>query len=264
MYTKYTSEATGLTGEVGGFIREARLADVPEDVRHLAKRSILDGLGLAVAGSQSAAGRIAREAIASYRSQNVESSVLGTTMRLPGRFAAFANGLAMHADDYDDTQLAIAQDRVYGLLTHPTAPVLPAALALAERDDRSGSDLLLWYLIGVEVETKVAEAINPRHYDEGFHSTATMGAIGAGAAVARALELDARRTAVTLAIAASQAAVLRENFGSMTKPFHAGRAAESGVFAGELAARGFTAASKKFRAPNNEDPPSHTQTAPVI
>ena len=100
---------------------------------------------------------------------------------MPARFAAFANGLAIHADDYDDTQLAVAKDRVYGLLTHPTAPALPPVLALAERDRRSGADLMLAYQVGVEVECKVAEAILPRHYQHGFHSTATCGSIGAAA-----------------------------------------------------------------------------------
>src|SRR4029078_4465324 len=99
-------------------------------------------------------------------------------------------GLAVHADDYDDTQLAVAKDRVYGLLTHPTAPALPPALALGEQNDASGLDVLTAYHIAVEVETKIAEAITPRHYDEGFHSTATMGAIAAAAAAARLMELD--------------------------------------------------------------------------
>jgi 2-methylcitrate dehydratase PrpD len=137
---------------------------------------------------------------------------------------------------------------VYGLLTHPTAPVLPAVLALGERDDASGADTLLAYLIGVEVETKVAEAISPRHYNEGFHSTATCGAIGAGAAAARMLGLAAHEVAITLGIAASQAGGLRENFGTMTKPFHAGRAAESGVLAASLATAGFTATSNILEA----------------
>jgi 2-methylcitrate dehydratase PrpD len=210
------------------FIGSARLEDVPTPVVWLAKRSILDGLGLGAAGSRSRAARILRTELASYGCAQEEASVLGTDLRLPARFAAFANGLSMHADDYDDTQLAVASDRVYGLLTHPTAPVLPAALALGERRHLSGADVLTAYLVGVEVETKVSEAIDPRHYDHGFHSTGTVGCIGAVAAAARALDLDLSQTAVALALAASQAAGLRENFGSMTKPFHAGRAADSG------------------------------------
>jgi 2-methylcitrate dehydratase PrpD len=169
-------------------------------------------------------------------------------MRAPARFAAFLNGLAIHADDFDDTQLAVAADRVYGLLTHPTAPVLPAVLALGERDDRTGADVLISYLVGVEVETKISEAIDPRHYNDGFHSTGTVGTIGSGAASARILGLDAGRSAVCLGIAASQAAGLRENFGTMTKPFHAGRAAESGVLAASLAGAGYTAAANILEA----------------
>ena len=160
---------------------------------------------------------------------------------MPARFAAFANGVSIHADDYDDTQLAIAKDRVYGLLTHPTAPALPPVLALAERDRRSGRDLLTAYQVGVEVECKIAEAILPRHYQQGFHSTATCGAIGAAAAAAKLLGLDHDATRRALSLGATQAGGLRENFGTMTKPFHAGRAAESGVVAAELAALGFTA-----------------------
>jgi 2-methylcitrate dehydratase PrpD len=218
-------------------------------VRHLAKRSILDGLGLAMAGSRSDAARIAQREIESYRATAEDASVLGAGLSVPARFAAFLNGLAIHADDYDDTQLAVAHDRVYGLLTHPTAPVLPAVLAIGERDDASGADALIAYLVGVEVETKIAEAISPRHYDDGFHSTATVGAIGAGAAAARMLGLATSEVAVALGIAASQASGLRENFGTMTKPFHAGRASESGVLAASLARAGFTAAANILEAP---------------
>ena len=156
------------------------------------------------------------------------STVIGASERLPARFAAFANGVSIHADDYDDTQLAVAKDRVYGLLMHPTAPALPPALALAERDGRSGRDMMLAYQVGVEVACKVAEAILPRHYQQGFHSTATCGAIGAAAAAAKLLGLDRDDVRRALSLGASQAGGLRENFGTMTKPFHAGRAAESG------------------------------------
>jgi 2-methylcitrate dehydratase PrpD len=238
----------GLTREVSEFIAELRWADIPSEVQRLGMRSILDGLGLAIAGSRSAAAGMTRREVAAYGDLRPEATVLGTGMHAPARFAAFLNGLAIHADDYDDTQLAVGTDRVYGLLTHPTAPVLPAALALAERDDRTGRDALIAYLAGVEVETKVSEAIDPRHYDHGFHSTATVGAIGAGAAAAKILGFDAQTTQVCLGIAASQAAGLRENFGTMTKPFHAGRAAESGVLAAGLAGAGFTAASNILEA----------------
>jgi 2-methylcitrate dehydratase PrpD len=240
--------AKGLTSEVCDFTVGTTLEDVPEPVRWLAKRSVLDAIGLAVAGARSQAAAIVHAEIASYGCSQHEARVLGTPLKLPARFAAFANGLAIHADDYDDTQLATSRDRVYGLLTHPTAPVLPSVLAIAERRRLSGADLLIAYLVGLEVETKISEAIDPRHYDDGFHSTATVGTIGAAIGAARALGLDRGKTGIALAIAASQAAGLRENFGTMTKPFHAGRAAESGVLAADLAARGFSAAPNILEA----------------
>ena len=216
--------------------------DIPKDVAHLGKRSVLDGIGLALAGAASQTG-VSRVAISLNWASTPTTAALSSAamLRVPARFAAFANGIAIHADDYDDTQLAVAKDRVYGLLTHPTAPALPPVLALAERDRRSGADLMLAYQIGVEVECKIAEAILPRHYQHGFHSTATCGSIGAAAGAAKLLGLDRETTRRALSIGATQAGGLRENFGTMTKPFHAGRAAENGVVAAEIAALGFTA-----------------------
>ena len=238
-----------LTAEIARFITGTRPARIPRTVMHLAKRSILDGLGLALAGNAAASGAIVRRYLKTLGVPlDRGATVTGTALKVPPRFAAFANGIAIHADDYDDTQLAVAADRVYGLLTHPTAPVLPAVLALAERDNRSGLDLLTAYQIGVEVETKLAEAINPRHYTDGFHSTATFGAIGAAAGAARLLGLDAQQTAQALSLGATQAAGLRENFGTMTKPFHPGRAAESGIVAAELVRLGWTAAADAIEA----------------
>jgi len=238
-----------VTDEVAGFVVGTRLADIPKDAAHLAKRSVLDGVGLALAGAASECGHIARKYLQGLGlGSDRGSTVIGTSMRIPARFAAFANGLAIHADDYDDTQLAVAKDRVYGLLTHPTAPALPPVLALAERDRRSGADLMLAYQVGVEVECKVAEAIMPRHYQHGFHSTATCGSIGAAAGAAKLLGLEREAAARAISIGATQAGGLRENFGTMTKPFHAGRAAENGVVAADIAALGFTASPNGLEA----------------
>ncbi|MBO0806811.1 MAG: MmgE/PrpD family protein [Actinobacteria bacterium] len=231
-----------LTAKVSRFVADTRLDVVPPEAVLRAKHSILDGLGLAVAGARTEGVRLAAAEVDSYQCQDGTSTVLGRGTMLPARFAAFLNGMAIHADDFDDTQLATAPDRVYGLLTHPTAPVLPAVLGLAEQEGRSGADLLAAYLVGTEVECAIAESINPRHYEAGFHSTGTIGTFGAAAGAARLLGYDAGTTASALALAGSQAAGLRENFGTMTKPFHAGRAAESGLLAARLAGRGFTAA----------------------
>jgi 2-methylcitrate dehydratase PrpD len=243
------AEPGSLTAYVADFIASTRYADLPAEVVRLGKKSILDGLGLALAGSAGKSGELLRRHLQGLGCSGGVSRIIGTPARVPARFAAFANGTAMHADDYDDTQLAVAKDRVYGLLTHPTAPALPAVLALAERDARSGKDLLTAYHAGVEVECKIAEAINPRHYQQGFHSTATCGTFGGAAGAANLLGLSPGVAAVALGIAGSLSAGLRENFGTMMKPFHAGRAAESGVLAAEFAALGFTATPHILEAP---------------
>src|SRR6201988_376173 len=177
-----------------------------------------------------------------------ECAVIGTRLRAPAAKAALANGVAAHAMDYDDTQLSTSKEAVYGLLTHPTTPVLAAALAVAETEKISGEELLLVYVLGVEVECRIADAINPRHYQSGFHSTATMGGLGAAMAVGKILRLKEEQLIRTLGIAASMASGLRENFGTMTKPLHAGRAAENGVTAALPAQAGRTGAPDLLEA----------------
>jgi 2-methylcitrate dehydratase PrpD len=177
-----------------------------------------------------------------------EATVLGTALSAPMAKAALANGVAAHAMDYDDTQLSTSKEAVYGLLTHPTTPVLAAALAVGQKNKINGKDLLLAYILGVEVECRIADAINPRHYQSGFHSTATMGGLGAAMAAGKILGLKEEALIRTLGIAASMASGLRENFGTMTKPLHAGRAAENGVTAALLAQAGFTAATNILEA----------------
>jgi 2-methylcitrate dehydratase PrpD len=169
-------------------------------------------------------------------------------MMAPAAKAALANGVAGHAMDYDDTQLSTSKQAVYGLLTHPTTPVLAAVLAMGEREKITGRELVLAYILGVEVECRIADAIHPRHYQEGFHSTATMGGLGAAVAVGKILRLKEEKLIQTLGIAASMASGLRENFGTMTKPLHAGRAAENGVTAALLAQAGFTSATNILEA----------------
>src|SRR5829696_10235079 len=242
-----TSE--GLTRYVAGFINETKAEDLPADVIALGKKSILDGLGLALSGAVAESGHLIRRHLADLGLRKGPATVIGTPLRVAPRFAAFANGVGIHADDYDDTQLAVAPDRVYGLLTHPTAPALPAALALAELVGADGRATMLAYHLGVEVECKIAEAIDPRHYQTGFHATATCGTFAAAAAAAKLMGLDEEATARALSIAGSQSAGLREDFGTMTKPFHAGRSSESGVAAAQFAASGWTATDKILEAP---------------
>ena len=180
-----TSETPPLTRHVAEFISSTRFGDIPADVIDAGRKSILDGLGLAIAGSVAESGHIITAYLADLCAGAAGNcTVLGTDLKVPARFAAFANGVAIHADDYDDTQLAVAKDRVYGLLMHPTAPVLPAALAAAEATGASGADFCTAYHIGIEVCCKVAEAANPRHYQDGFHTTGTCGVLGAAASAA--------------------------------------------------------------------------------
>ena len=242
-------KTTGITKYVCDFVARTTFADIPPAVLELGKKSLLDGLGLALAGSKLPTYAIVEQYVESLAVPHSGAIVIGTSNRLSPRFAAFANGIAIHVEDFDDTQLAAAKDRVYGLLTHPTVPVLPAALAIAETARASGKDLLLAYHLGVEVECKIAESISPRHYEDGFHSTGTCGVFGGTTACAKLRGFDAAMTERAFGIAASQASGLRENFGTMMKPFHAGHAAEIGVVSVDFAALGWTSADDILEAP---------------
>src|SRR5215471_8700756 len=236
-----------LTEYVAQFVVQTKHTDVPDDVIELSKKSILDGLGLALSGSKGETAPLVEQYLKSFTSAALVR-VMGTSLKAPPRFAALANGIAIHVDDFDDTQLAAAKDRVYGLLVHPTVCVLPAALAAAETSGKSGKDFLLAYNLGVDVECKIAEGISPRHYSDGFHSTGTCGVFGSTAACARLRRFDVGQTVRAFAIAASHAAGLRENFGTMMKPFQAGHSAESGVAATDFAALGWTGAEDILEA----------------
>jgi 2-methylcitrate dehydratase PrpD len=236
-----------VTREIADFILRLRMDDIPERTRELAKGFLLDGLGVTLAGSTEKGSRIIQAHLREAGGKP-ESSVLGTPLRLPAHMAALANGAAGHAMDYDDTQLATSKESVYGLLTHPTVPALSAVLPLAEAGSTSGRDLLLAYVVGVEVMCRIADAVNPRHYQAGFHSSGTIGTLGAAAAAAKLLRLNEDAVLRALGLAGSMAAGLRESFGTMTKPYHVGRAAENGVVAARLARRGFTAAKNILEA----------------
>jgi 2-methylcitrate dehydratase PrpD len=238
----------GLTDYVAKFVVDTGYDAIPPEVLELGKKSILDGLGLALAGSRAETGPLCMQYLNTLGALQGSSTIIGTSRKTAPQFAALVNGISIHADDFDDTQLAVAKDRVYGLLVHPTVPVLPAVLALGEQRKISGKELLLAYHLGVEVECKIAEAIAPRHYEDGFHSTGTCGPFGSAAACSRLLGLGLQKTLNAFGIAASQSAGLRENFGTMTKPFQAGHAAESGLQSVQLADIGWTAATQILEA----------------
>jgi 2-methylcitrate dehydratase PrpD len=238
----------GLTAEAADFVVRTQWSDLPAELVELGKKHILDAFGLALAGERAESGPIVRRYLQDQGLAKGPATILGTRMKAMPRFAAFANGVAIHADDYDDTQLAVAPDRVYGLLTHPTVTALPAALAVAEAAGKSGRDFMLAYHLGVEVETKVAEAISPRSYEGGFHSTPMCGVFGSAVSAAKLRGLPVAGVRQVLGLAAAEAGGLRENFGTMTKPYQAGHGAEAGVTAADLVALGWTAADTILEA----------------
>src|ERR1700758_5493571 len=212
-------KTTGLTRYVGDFVVRTKYEDIPANVIELGKKSILDGLGLALAGSRAESGPISRTFVEQSGACLGKATIIGSAQKTSARFAALVNGVSIHADDFDDTQLAAAKDRVYGLLMHPTVPVLPAIFAIAEQRVVSGKEWMAAYHLGVEVECKIAEAIAPRHYEDGFHTTGTCGPFGSAAACSRVLNFDAPKTRTAFGLAASNSGGLRENFGTMTKPY---------------------------------------------
>ena len=243
-----TREDHVLTPHLTRFVAQTRYDDIPADVLEKGKGHILDSLGCGLAGSVSRAAKIARDFLAEEANARQGVSVLGSDLRLSPRHASFANGLAMHADDFDDTGPQPSPDRNGGI--HATVPVLAATLALAERDARSGKDLIEAMHIGIEVSCKLNHAIGAAHYSRGFHSTRTIGVFGAAAGAARLMSLGEDALTHAFGIAASQSSGLRANFGSMMNPFHAGHAAECGVVSAGLAARGFTAAKNILEEPS--------------
>ncbi len=240
---------TQATRAVVDFMTRVRLADVPADAADIGRRCIIDGLGVMLAGSTTTASRIVREHASAGDARGEATTVGEGASRMSAANAALVNGVSGHALDFDDTQLSTTADRIFGLLTHPTIPPLVAALAVGERQGSSGADVFEAFLTGFEVECKISEAIHPHHYKKGFHSSGTVGTFGAMAAAAKLLKLNADQVGHALAIAASMASGIRVNFGTMTKPLHVGRAAQNGVTAADLAARGFTGGGDALDGP---------------
>jgi 2-methylcitrate dehydratase PrpD len=211
----------------------------PPEARARAAAAVLDTVGVALAGAIEPASRIVRTALAP--SAKGESFAWGTDLRLSASDAALANGTAAHALDYDDM--------CFVSLAHPSAPLVPAVIATAEFSGGSGLDALDAYVVGFEVEARLGRVMNPRHYQRGWHNTSTLGAIGAAAAASRLLRLHSDAAAHAIAIAASEASGLKENFGSMVKPLHAGLAARNGVLAAMLGRAGMTASAHALDGP---------------
>ncbi len=229
------SEAAGrqITRALVDAVSTLRYEDVPDDAREVARHCMLDFFGVALAGAREPLVDFLVEVVAKPENTSA-ASLIGRSERATAVTAALVNGAAGHALDFDDAHMAMTG--------HPTVPVLPAVLALAEQKHADGKALLTAFVAGVELECRLALLVGPRHYEVGFHSTGTLGIFGAAAAAAHLLGLDEPAWLHAMGLAGTQAAGLKATFGSMGKPLHAGRAASTGLQAALLAQRGFTAA----------------------
>src|SRR5690349_5140215 len=240
-YAKISAELN-TTAAAASFIETVTYDAIPSEAVRIGVRCLLDGLGLFVAGAEEHSVQIIADE-AEQTGGKADALLLrrGNT-KVPAPIAARVLGTAGHAHDWDDSQVSRDPAHVYGLLTHPTIPPLSAALVMTQKIGLvDGKRFMLAFLTGFEVECKISEWMLPQHYLRGLHSSATVGTFGAYAAAAKLLGLKSERLRSGFGIAASFAAGIRCNFGTMTKPLHVGRAAENGVTAALLAARGFTA-----------------------
>ncbi len=233
--------AAPLSARIAGFTSATRYEDIPPGVIRLSKQAVLDCFAVALAGSVAEGSVLLRRHLAGFGFAGGAATVYGSGMQLPPQFAALANGTAMHSDDYDDTH---NPSRI-----HPSASVAAALFAAAEGGRHTGKEVLTAFNVGVEVSCKISIATAGEHYARGFHSSGTIGAYGAAAAVCNLRQLAPDVTLAALGIAGSQSAGVRENFGTMAKPLHAGRAGETGVLAADLAASGFTSAPTVLEGP---------------
>ncbi|HBN27305.1 MAG TPA: hypothetical protein DD405_07535 [Desulfobacteraceae bacterium] len=227
------------TEKIASFIAETDFDTTSAKENEVVKRVFLDCIGTTLAGYTHEMGKIITDFVKESGS-SPRATVIGAGFKTSPADAALANGTMAHALDYDDYNLV--------LCGHPSVSLVPAILALGEERGISGKKALEAYIKGYEVEFKLGAALNLRHYELGWHATCTLGTMGAVAAAAVILELDVETTRIALGIAASEAGGLRQNFGTMTKPLHAGLSAKNGVTAALLAAKGFTADKNIFEA----------------
>lgn len=220
-----------VTQALARYVVNARFEDLPQAVRDEAARTLLNWVGSALGGSRHETVEIALTALAPFAGQ-AQASVLGRRERLDVMTTALLNGISSHIHDFDDTHLKT--------VIHPAGPVAAAILALAEHQPVTGRDFMHALVLGVETECRIGNAVYPAHYDRGWHITGTAGVFGAAVATGRLLKLTEQQMRWAIGLAAVQPVGLREMFGSMTKSFHPGRAAQNGFVAAQLASRNFT------------------------
>ena len=234
-----SAQASDATGVLARFCVHSQYADIPAEVRHEAARAILNWTGCAIGASHHETVNRAWEAVAPFVGQP-QASLIGRRERADILNAAFLNGLSSHVLDFDDT---------HARMVHPSAPVLPAILALAEWGKLSGAQLVHAFALGVDAECRVGLSVFPEHYNIGWHITGTAGVFGAAAAAGKLLGLNEQQMAWALGIAATQSSGLREMFGTMCKSFHPGRSAQNGLLAALLASKNFTSSEHAIEAP---------------
>jgi 2-methylcitrate dehydratase PrpD len=224
-----------ITRPLAEFVRETRFENMPAHVVQKAKECFLDWLGVTLAGTTDPAAAVITRYCQSFGGRP-EAGIIGSDLRTDCASAALANGVIGHALDFDDYH----EETVI----HASAACLPAILAVAERNRLSGEELLEAMILGIDICIRIGLGLGHYHYQRGWHTTATAGTFGATAGVARLLKLDVERIVNAFGICGTQASGLRQVFGTMTKPFHAGKVSLEGVMAGFLAQGGFTSSKR--------------------
>lgn len=226
-----------IADQIAQRIVSTEYSQIPSDAIAEAKVGLLDTIGVTLAGADQDCARMAGAALGIAAAPG-PSLVFGGKQRVDPLSAALVNGTAAHALDYDDCSNSMGG--------HPSAPIIPALVALGEQYGKSGRDILTAYIIGFEVEAHIGRAVNLYHYEKGWHPTATLGVFGSAAACAKLLGLDAQQTAIALSIAASFSSGVKANFGSMVKPLHVGHCSRNGIYATLLAREGFSSGADVF------------------
>ncbi len=228
------------TAQLVDYILKSHLDAIPQDVHHEGKRALVNIVGCALGGAEHPAMDIAIAALGPYTGP-ATASVLGRTERFDPLFASLLNGISSHVHDYDDT---LPKNYI-----HATSPVASALFAYASVNKVCGPDFLHALILGFEVVSRIGNATYPAHYAAGWHSTGSIGVFGAAVAIGKLLGLDAEHMTYAIGLAATQAAGIREMFGSMGKGFHPGRSAQSGYMAALLAQKGFTSGRLPLEGP---------------